>query len=85
VDLRAVLKNVGIWKFLSEPGLEIRPLVVQPVVTPYTDCSTADLPLDIKVNGLTANCELPHIKNFAINTISYRYEYSKSNSVMTGW
>jgi hypothetical protein len=37
MDHRAGLDDMGKWKFLSVPGLELRPSVVQPVASRSTD------------------------------------------------
>jgi hypothetical protein len=36
---RAGLDDMEKWKFFTLPGLEPRPLVVQPVTSRYTDCA----------------------------------------------
>jgi hypothetical protein len=39
VDPRAGLDDVEKRKFLTLPGLELRPLALQPVASRYTDCA----------------------------------------------
>jgi hypothetical protein len=39
VDPRVGLDEIEKWKFLTLPGLELRPSLVQPIASHYTDCS----------------------------------------------
>jgi hypothetical protein len=43
VGHRGSLDNIEKWKFFNLPVLNSEPLVVQPVINPYTDYATADL------------------------------------------
>jgi hypothetical protein len=44
-DLRAGMDYMEKQPFFNLPDPEIRPLVVQPVGSPYTDCATAATPV----------------------------------------